>query len=240
MKKLHETIVHFNQFFGSSKNYYLFLIRSKYNFYRFGTLLGKLCNSPFFYIGEMNSENINGNPVFRILYTLLSERTQSELFIIENKTTVYQNKVIPVQPPTLFDNSQENTPFYYIVNKFAPTIIQAKEIDYDYLVLISNDMEFDSTELLAHFTAPTHFESKNITYLMNNSSAAKRTDSKRDFFQMLFYSSAIKVTEFYEKQKRKMLGEKTEIPIANRHSKFRPLPIEINSIYKNWCSQDDD
>lgn len=231
MKKSNETVVHFNKYFGSSKDYYLFLIRSKYDFYRFGALISKLSGSPVSYIGNVHTENIDGNPVFRILYTLASKQTQAEIFIIENKTTEHQLITPQEKMLTLFPSLFDQVLYYYIANKSTPTIVRTKNVDYDFLVLVSKDIECSATETLSIFNNALHFESEEITPFITPAHPANKNNKITEFFQSLFYTSNIKVVEFTESQNRKILGTRGEIPEANKSGRNRIVPPEIKQSY---------
>ncbi|MDR2980061.1 MAG: hypothetical protein LBV02_06460 [Bacteroidales bacterium] len=228
MGKKDEKTLLFRDYFGLYKDYYLFLIRTKYGFYRFGALISQLCESPVSYIGNVNTENLDGNPVFRMLYTLASEQDQTEIFLIENKTIEHQTTIPSVNAHSglsLFDE----IPYYYIVNKTPPAIVQGQFVDYDFLVLISKDMNYAATDTLTLFKQPAQFESYEITALLDATTLkSKKGQKNAEFIQHLFQTSSIKVTEFQEEREVKILG-RTEIPDANWNSKHKFPPRNPDS-----------
>lgn len=203
-------------------------------------MVSNLCDCPVSYIGEVNTDETIGKPIFRILHAVASEQDQAEIFIIENKTENYSevDTQTVFQQNTFFPNLFDQISHYYIVNKIPPVIIKANYVDYDFLVLICKDIECAADEVLSHFKKPSRFESVDISSLLQSTSSNNRGGKNAEFFQRLFYASEMQVAEFLENKEKKIIGDVTAIPEVNKISKLREVPRRANPEYITLLTKD--
>ncbi len=258
----------FDSYFGKSKRYHFFLIKSPLDFYPFALLLNRHLHCSLAYRGSFCPEK-ELNAVFSFLSSPIVGINQGNIAVIENKTTNYNSGFLNKSKNEAKLNFQTLTLFkeyFYLLGNSSSVFLKfpnkmekpVKEL-YDYIMIISHEKEDESIEdflttLKTHTSYSIFDLTKDIrSYIMNDNQEKTdssenikpkktRKKSKRDAIDYLLELCQIVEivgTEFEEEYAKKLLGRVKKIPDKNLIFKFQcDLPLQLENKYLTLLSKD--
>ncbi|MEG1555829.1 MAG: hypothetical protein RR356_03800 [Bacteroidales bacterium] len=218
-------------FFGNTKDYYVFAVKSDLPLFSLALHLCRYFGCEFSYLGELESFENEYDTHFKMVYSKASEMDDIHFTILENKTTLFHHSAYPKSKNernlnfhtlSLFDE------YLYIFNAQGIYLHSWQYVDYDYVFLIYTEKGRNIDDFLSKLLQYEKFKSKEATDLLE---IAKDGNSKRVYFlQDLFCMVEIKISEFYKKKQNDLLSLRKEIPTANLLYKGYE---EITPVYKS-------
>ena len=253
-------------YFGKSKKYHFFLVKSDLDFYPFASQLNRQLFCSLSYSGafspcEDSSIEKSLNAVFCFLSSPISENNKGNIFVIENKTTNYnqdffnkskQTDKYGLQPLSLFKEYYYlfgNKPpvFWKFPNKMKSSVKEA----YDYIIIVSHDKKNDTVNNLLNLIKNSRLYSITDIYedvkpyiksIQTEEQSAKKRGKRKDaidFLLELCQIVEIKKNNFEAKCVGKLLGKIQKIPRKNLVFSFPfKMPLQIEEKYISFLKKD--
>lgn len=200
--------------FGQSKNYDIFFIKSTEQPIRLAHTLSALFNKPFAFLDDVAPLMDNPNRTFPLFFSMLSVSNGANLVVLPNRITIPAQDLGKGSDPLLggflFDDD------YYLFNKQGNTTFKCDCVDYDYVMMLYCDKNFEAAEevesVLKEKSSFRMVKASNLLQL----NSTKAIDKKRvDFLQRLFVDIEILVGDFLENMLSRKMNGVTEIPSDN-------------------------
>lgn len=230
MKKVQAKSVDWLEGFGQSKNYDIFFIKSSEQPIRLAHTLSALFHNSFAFLDDVAPLMDEPNRTFPLFFSMLNVSNGANLVVMPNRITIPAQDLGKSSNPLLggflFDDD------FYLFNKQGNTTFYCGCADYDYVVLLYCDKNFEAAEEVESvLKAKSSFRMVKASNLLQLNST-KTIDKKRvDFLQRLFVDVEILVGEFLENMLTRKMNGVTEIPSDNytvrrfEMSKTSLLPI---------------
>ena len=255
-----------NSYFGESKRYHFFLVKSDLDFYPFALQLNKQLSCSLSYSGAFSpcEDSLSENSlkaVFCFLSSPIHETNKGNIFVIENKTTNYNQEFFDkskqtdkygLHPLSLFKEYYylfgNNSPVFW---KFPNKMISPVKESYDYVIIVSHDKKSETVGNLLNLIKNSRLYSVTDIYedvkpYINNNRTEEQPAKKRgkrkdaiDFLLELCQIVEITKNDFKIECVEKLLGKIHEIPIENQTFPFPfKMPLQIEEKYISLLSKD--
>lgn len=218
----------FNDFFGNSNQYHLLGAQTAASFISFLAELENHLHTDVRSISEIQHNGKDYDCQFQLAYAKLTEPCEITLVVLENKSTLFNQKGYPTAKKekklsfhtlSLFDE------YCYILNSQGICIHQWEHTDCDYLLLFYTRKEINISslyDLLYHI--PKAITKEPSDKLFADDIPDKEKSAKRKFFEDIFCQAEIQIAQWEQENTKRLLGN-TKIPDNN-------LP-EIYKLYED-------
>ena len=256
----------FESYFGESKRYHFFLVKSRLDFYPFALQLNKQLSCALSYSGVFSpcetpspvESPFDDSPeaVFGILSSPILGVNKGNIYVIENKTTHYNHEFFNKFKQKNNRETQILHLFkerYYLFGNKPPVVwklpnamkISVKDF-FDYIIIVSHDKENGMVDNLLNMIQHSRLYSvKDIggevkTYLHEKQKGEKKGKKNAiDFLLELCQIVEIKKNDFEVECTKKLLGEIKSIPPKNQTFIFPfDVPVQIEDEYISLLNKD--
>ena len=217
----------FNDFFGNTNQYHLLGAQTGESFFAFLAQLERFLHTDVRTIGEIDYHSKDYDCQYQMAFARITEPCQITLIILENKSTLFNQKGYPTAKKeknlsfhtlSLFDE------FCYILNTQGIFIHQWEHTDCDYLLLYSAHKDSNISSFHDKLQHIPKARTKTTDNLFIEDVPDKEKSAKRKFFEDIFCNAEIRIDQWEQENIKRILGN-TQIPDNN-------LP-EIFSLYKD-------
>lgn len=233
MAKNKNAKISISDFFGTSKDYYLFGIKSFHSLFRLGANLGESLNSEFTYLDHITIQELP-TLEFPLLYAKVSEMENIDVAILENKTThsshfntINKEKKLTFRTLSLFED------YYYIFNKKGLKLYYTPHLNIDYLLLLFTEKGRDISSILSAIESTPKITLHDMSEVLVNMHLSS-TKKSLNFIRNLFCEIQVKSTQLLQKKEEEKIcgvrfGQAEEVA---KHSLFlRQLVPPLTSDY---------
>lgn len=233
MARTKKPTYNFNDFFGNSNQYHLAGAQTKESFFVFLSTLERYLKTDIHSIGEFEYNSKDYDCCYQLAFARLNEPCDITLVILENKSTLFNQKGYPTSKKeknlsfhtlSLFDE------FCYILNSQGISVYQWPHTDMDYLLMYyarkeSNISEFEQ--------ALSRIPKARVTAdpdLFTDELPDQKKSPKRKFFEDIFCDAEIRILRWEQEHVAQLLAHKTKIP-DNNLPEFFKLYEDITPIF---------
>ncbi len=221
--------INLNDFFGLSKKYVVYAVKSDLNLYRFVLQMRRCCCADFSFLGTFNPGIPKYGAHFMMMYSPTLDAEKMNVVVLENKTSHFNEaekghlkaeRSLNFQTLSLFED------FLYIFNSQGKYLYSSDLLDYDYLILIYTYKEYDFTSLTNQLS---YFKSLKMVYDSNISeeSISKFEKNKSHFLKELFCNVEMNISKFHDHYDNRLLSQRKSIPEVNLTNRSQ---IELSRI----------
>lgn len=152
--KSEKKVISLDDFFGETKDYYLYAVQSDDPLMLMAAHLKELLRCDIHYIGDYQMTDNPANPLFPVFHARIDGGDPIDFFLMENKTLRYDKSAVPFIPdkdnpfPTM-DLFEEE---YYIFNKGRKFLYRWDLTDIPFLFLFSIAKDTAVTSLVQLFS----------------------------------------------------------------------------------------
>ena len=192
MARTKKPTYNFNDFFGNTNQYHLLGAQTGESFFAFLAQLERYLHTDIRTIGDIEYHSKDYDCQYQMAFARITEPCQITLIILENKSTLFNQKGYPTAKKernlsfhtlSLFDE------FCYILNSQGIYIHPWEHTDCDYLLLYSANKD-------------------------SNINNFHEMLQKRKFFEDIFCTAEIKIDQWEQDNTKRLLGN-TKIPNNN-------------------------
>lgn len=239
MKRSGKNSLTINDFFGTTRNYYVFAISAPGDLFSFAWKLQQYTHRPFSFLGTFSPDIPELDALFGMMYCRLSEIENIDLVVIENKTNNFNSTALyssNKEKTLAFRTLSLFTEPYFIFNAQGHSLYRSKQADLDYLLFISmNQKIYDHVEnpdetkkaklerevtedqeafsfIQQHIYKAKNTRFENMSHLIMK----KGTDSKRSlFFKEMFWKTEVNISQFLQERDQRLLAKRRKLPDNN-------------------------
>ncbi len=214
MRKVVAKSVGWLEGFGQSKNYDVFFVKSSEQPIRMALSLSKMFHKPFAFLDDLTPLLDEPNRVFPSFFSMLNVGNGANLVLMPNRITINAQDLgrnsNPLLGGFLFDEE------CYLFNKQGNSTFKCACTDYDYLILLYCDKNFEIAEYTETILkTKSSFQTVRESDLLNLKSKAAADKKRLDFVQRLFVDLEIRIGEFQENILARRMNNVTEISEHN-------------------------
>ena len=236
-------------YLGESKRYHFFLVKSDLDFYPFALQLNKQLFCSLSYSGTFSPVEDSLKAVFCFLSSPISCVNKGDIFVIENKTSNYDQKNFHESKKDSkygFQTLALFKEYYYLFGSKPPALwkfpskmkTSVKEF-YDYIMIISHDKEnYIINDLLENIKNNRLYSVTDIYkdiephlhHDLDKEKPAKKKKGKKDAIDFLLeLCQIVEITknDFETECMEKLLGDKDTLKEIPKKNQTFPLPDEI-------------
>lgn len=216
-----------NDFFGNTNQYHLLGAQTGESFFVFLAQLERYLHTDVRSVGEIEHNSSDFDCQFQMAFARLKEPCDITLIILENKSTLFNQKGYPTAKKeknlsfhtlSLFDE------FCYILNSQGICLYPWEHTDCDYLLLFYARKESNVSDFFNQLFHIPKVRTKAATNLFAEDIPDKSKSAKRKFFEDIFCDAEIRINQWEQDNTKRLLGN-TKIPDNN-------LP-EIYKLYED-------
>ena len=233
MARKKQPTYNFNDFFGNANQYHLMGAQTSESFFVFLATLERYLKTDVHSVGEFEYNSKDYDCQYQMAFARLSEPCDITLVIMENKSTLYNQKGYPTAKKernlsfhtlSLFDE------FCYLLNSQGISIHQLPYADMDYLLMYyarkeSNISEFE--QALSQIPKTTVVIEPD---LFAEELPDQKKSSKRKFFEDIVCDAEIRILRWEQSHVAQLLANNTKIPDNNLPEIFK-LYEDITPIF---------
>lgn len=214
----------FNDFFGNSNQYHLAGAQTKESFFVFLATLERYLKTDIHSIGEFEYNSKDYDCRYQMAFARLNEPCDITLVIMENKSTLFNQKGYPTAKKernlsfhtlSLFDE------FCYIMNSQGISLHQWPHTDMDYLLLYYARKESNVSEFKQALSQIPGSTVVNDPDLFAEELTDRQKSSKRKFFEDIFCDAEIRILRWEQDHVAQLLCNNTKIPDNNLPEIFK-------------------
>ena len=233
--------ININDFFGLSKKYMVYAVKSDLGLYPFILQMRRYCHVDFSFLGTFKPDIPKYGAHFLMMHSIISDVEKMNVVVLENKTSHFNGtekihskmeKNLNFQTLSLFED------FLYIFNSQGRFLFKSDFTDYDYLILIYTAKELDFTFFTGQLS---YYKSLRLVYDSKDTanSSNKAEMSKVTFLKELFCSVEMNVSEFQDQIDNRLLARRKSIPFINLTNQSQvELSRIINIKYVDLLNKD--
>lgn len=227
MARTKKPTYNFNDFFGNTNQYHLLGAQTGESFFAFLAQLERYLHTDVRTIGDIEYHSKDYDCQYQMAFSRITELCQITLIILENKSTLFNQKGYPTAKKernlsfhtlSLFDE------YCYILNAQGIYIHPWEHTDCDYLLLYYAHKDSNINSFHDRIQCIPKARVKTTDNLFAEDVPDKEKSAKRKFFEDIFCTAEIKIAQWEQDNTKRLLGN-TKIPDNN-------LP-EIYKLYED-------
>lgn len=233
--------ININDFFGLSKKYIVYAVKSDLGLYPFVLQLRKFCHADFSFLGTFQPDIPKYGAQFLMMYSNTSDAEKINVVVLENKTSFFNEaekfhskteRNLNFQTLSLFDD------YLYIFNSQGKFMYKSDFSDYDYLILIYTYKEqnytFFTDQLSNCYSSKLVYDSMDYYDFLS-----KFETNKIVFLKELFCNVEMNVSKFQDQLDNQLLAQRKSIPLINLTSQSSiDLSRIMNKKYVDLLNKD--
>lgn len=234
-QKSKNNVVLLDDFFGETKDYYLYAVQTDSSLMSLAAVLKEILNDGISYIGDFCPSEEISLPRFPVFHTSIVCGDTIDFFLLENKTLRFNQSAIPFVPDkenpfptmTLFEE------YFYIFNVGRLFLYKWKLADIPFLFLFSVSKGTNVTSFVRQLSGISKTHISNMSEMLE--SASKQTLAIKNMYCHLemMASQAAKCRVL------KSLSGSVELPtVVGRRYEEVPYNVKINSAYIKMLQAD--
>lgn len=233
--KSEKKVIALDDFFGETKDYYLYAVQSDDSLMPMASRLKKLLRCDIQYIGDYQFPDNQANPLFPVFHARIDDGDPIDFFLVENKTLRYDSSAVPFIPdkdnpfPTM-DLFEE---FYYIFNAGRKLLYKWDLADIPFLFLFSIAKDTEVSSLVRLFSQLPHMRAIDKSDLLK--AKGKKVEDIKKMYCVLDMMAA-------EADKRRALrqlsGSHTLPDTVQRRYMNVPINVTANATYLKMLKED--
>ena len=222
----------FNDFFGNANQYHVLGAQTGESCFLFLATLERYLKTDIHSIGEYEFSSKDYDCRYQMAFARLCEPCDITLIIMENKSTLFNQKGYPTakkEKNLSFHTISMFDEFCYILNAQGISIHKWPFVDMDYLLLYYTRKECNISEFEQNIAKIPKAQVKADNTLLAEDLPDEKKDTRRKFIEDIFCEAQIRSSSWEQEYVARLLGN-TKIPDNNLPEIFK-LYEDITPIF---------
>lgn len=198
--------------FGTTKDYFLYFVRSESVSMRFAMEMSRLMNHEFSFLTEYVPDSNYAEVKFPIYFSTLDDAHNVNMLLMANSVMIrgglYDKNVDPLLGEFIFDD------YYYFFNDVGKFLFKCPYRDYDYMLLVSCDKDYQVCEYEEILKSKASMKLQNVSSLLVPATSRKIEKQRSEVLQNLFMVTEVMITKYKSEHLSDWMGRMT-IPLGN-------------------------
>ena len=233
--KAEKRAIALDDFFGETKDYYLYAVQSDDSLMPMAAHLKELLRCDIHYIGDYQLSDNQANPLFPVFHARIDGGDPIDFFLVENKTLRYDSAAVPFIPdkdnpfPTM-DLFEE---FYYIFNAGRKLLFKWDLADIPFLFLFSISKDTEVSSLVQLFSQLPR------TRTIDKSNLLKGKGKKVEEIEKMYCVLDMMAAEADKQRTLQHLSGSHTLP-ENVQRRYMHIPVNVtaNATYLKMLKED--
>ncbi len=198
--------------FGTTKDYFLYFVRSESVPMRFAMEMSRLMNHEFSFLTEYVPVVERSEVCFPIYFSTLDDAHNVNMLLMSNAVTVqgglYEKNVDPLLGEFIFDD------YYYFFNDVGKFLLKCPYRDYDYMLLVSCDKDYQVCEYEETLKSKASMKLQNVSSLLVPAASRGIEKQRSEILQNLFMDTEVMISKYNSEHLSAWMG-RMSIPLEN-------------------------